>query len=415
MRMRAAADETGTHGSPSVTRLMKITFVIFPPNLSGGNRVIAIYADRLRRRGHQVECVIPGMYVGWKDALQSKLLGRPLSPSRESNHFDELGVPYWVAKSRYDMPDADVVIATWWETAEYVETLPSRCGRKAYFVQHHEVFDYLPVDRVRATYRFDQKKIVVSGWLEKLMAEEYGDPDASLVSNSVDLELFRSPPRDKQPIATVGYMHSDAEFKDVGLAVEALERARRRVPELRVLAFGQEAPDSPEGPPAYVDYKWRPPQTELRDVYSGCDAWLFTSRIEGFGLPILEAMACRTPVIGVPEGAAPDFIDSGVSGFLVPHDAEALADAIVDVARMPKPRWRAMSQAAFERVQGQSWDRSTERFESVLRELVRAPAQARRRRSSVLRLKRPADAARRGVQRAAGFACRRALGLKNGK
>jgi glycosyltransferase involved in cell wall biosynthesis len=390
---------------------MKITFVIFPPNLSGGNRVIAIYADKLRKRGHEVDCVIPALYLGWREVLQTKLLGRCLSMGNGRNHFDHLGVPYRVAQTPRDVPDADVVISTWWETAEYVETLPDRCGRKAYFVQHHEVFDYLPVDRVRATYRFDQKKIVVASWLRDLMEEAYGDPDTSLVSNSVDLELFRSAPRDKQPRTTIGYMHSSADFKNVGLALEALEIARSRLPELEVRAFGQEAPGSPEGPPDYVDYRWKPPQEELRTVYGHCDAWLFTSRIEGFGLPILEAMACRTPVIAVPEGAAPDFIDDRVSGFLVPHDAGALADAIVEVDQMSNASWRAMSQAAFERVREQSWDRATECFEAVLLELLDDPRRApSRRRSSSPKLTRSTGVARRGVQRVAAFARRRSSG-----
>ncbi len=370
--------------------------------------MIAIYADNLRKRGHQVDCVIPGLYLGWREALQSKLLGRWLRPSKGSNHFDHLGVPYRVAQTGDDVPDADVVISTWWETAEYVETLPERCGRKAYFVQHHEVFDYLPAERVRATYRFDQKKIVVASWLKDLMDEAYGDPDASLVSNSVDLDMFRAEPRDKQPTITIGYMHNSAEFKNVGLALEALEIARRRLPDLKVRAFGQEQPGSREGPPDYVDYHWKPPQQELRAVYDRCDAWLFTSRVEGFGLPILEAMACRTPVIAVPEGAAPDFIDDKTSGFLVPHDAGALADAIVEVARMSNSSWRAMSQAAFERVREQSWDRSTECFEGVLRELLDDPLrQPSHRRSSSFKLARQGSAARRRVQRVAGGLARR--------
>ena len=392
---------------------MKVTFILVPPNLSGGNRVIAIYADKLRKRGHEVDCVVPSSYLGWTEAAQARLFGRPVSPGYRHNHFDHLEVPYRVAWSQNQVCDADVVIATWWETAEYVETLPARCGRKAYFVQHHEVFDYLPVDRARATYRFDQKKIVVSGWLKDLMAEVYGDEDASLVSNSVDLELFHAEPRDKQPTTTIGYMHHSAPFKNVGLALEALEIARERLPDLKVRSFGHDSPRSPQGPPEWVDYyASNPPQGELRNVYGQCDAWLFTSRVEGFGLPILEAMACRTPVIGVPEGAVVDFIEDQVSGFVVPHDAAALADAIVNVAQMSNARWRAMSEAAFERVRKQSWDHTVERFEAVLLELIADPRRApeRRRRSSIT-LHRPPGAPSRAARRAASWVAGR---LKTG-
>ena len=38
---------------------MKITFVLHSHNLSGGNRVISIYADRLQRMGHEISIVCP--------------------------------------------------------------------------------------------------------------------------------------------------------------------------------------------------------------------------------------------------------------------------------------------------------------------------------------------------------------------
>ena len=58
------------------------------------------------------------------------------------SHFDYVGVPVHVL-DRYrpvmdcDVPDGDVVIATWWETAEWVVELSSRKGAKAYFIQHY--------------------------------------------------------------------------------------------------------------------------------------------------------------------------------------------------------------------------------------------------------------------------------------
>jgi len=56
------------------------------------------------------------------------------------------------------------------------------------------------------------------------------------------------------------------------------------------------------------------------------------TRSEGFGLVLLEAQACGTPVIGSAIGGIPDAIDDGVSGLLVsPGNAEALASAIVTV------------------------------------------------------------------------------------
>src|SRR5690606_35207458 len=56
---------------------------------------------------------------------------------------------------------------------------------------------------------------------------------------------------------------------------------------------------------------------------------------EPFGLAMIEAMACGTPVIAYPEGAVPEVIDPGVTGFLVRSIAEAVA-AIDEVQRLDR-------------------------------------------------------------------------------
>src|SRR5262249_39465262 len=108
----------------------------------------------------------------------------------------------------------------------------------------------------------------------------------------------------------------------------------------------------------------------LRDAYAGCDAWLSGTREEGFGLPILEAMACRTPVIATPAGAAPELLAKG-GGLLVPHeDPAAMAQAIVQICSLPEPEWKALSDAALATATGYTWDDATDLFEKALQTAV---------------------------------------------
>jgi glycosyltransferase involved in cell wall biosynthesis len=65
---------------------------------------------------------------------------------------------------------------------------------------------------------------------------------------------------------------------------------------------------------------------------------------EPFGLVMIEAMACGTPVIACRRGSVPEIIEHGVTGFIVENEAEAI-DAI---KRVPTLDRRAM-RAAFER------------------------------------------------------------------
>jgi glycosyltransferase involved in cell wall biosynthesis len=101
-------------------------------------------------------------------------------------------------------------------------------------------------------------------------------------------------------------------------------------------------------------------------LYARCDAWLFGSRLDSFGLPILEAMACRTPVIGVPVGAAPELLGAG-SGVLLPEASpEAMAAALVRLCSAPAAEWIRHSTLAHERAHRYSWDDATTRLLSLL-------------------------------------------------
>ena len=61
---------------------------------------------------------------------------------------------------------------------------------------------------------------------------------------------------------------------------------------------------------------------------------------EPFGLVMVEALACGTPVIGTPYGAAPEIIEDGVTGYLRP-DPAGLAAALHDVGRLDRAACRA--------------------------------------------------------------------------
>jgi glycosyltransferase involved in cell wall biosynthesis len=354
---------------------VKITIVSPPFNMAGGQRVKAIYAQRLEQRGHEVIVVAPPPEIHRRpmDILKSILReGRlPRGPKPWPSHFDGTGIRTHIL-DRYrpvdagDLPDADIVIATWWETAEWVAPLPPSKGAKVYLIQHHEVFPYLPIDRVEATWRLPLHKIVVSEWLVGIARDLYGDEDALLVPNAVDHDQFHAPERTKNTIPTFGLMYSSVPFKRCDLSLKGFALACERMPGLKLVAFGAERVSQALPLPANAEYFFSPPQTQIRDIYARCDAWLFSSESEGFGLPVLEALACRTPVIGTPAGAASQLLAEG-GGILVRHDdPEDIAQAICRVASMTPKVWKEMSDAATRTALKYDWEASTELLEAAL-------------------------------------------------
>jgi len=110
------------------------------------------------------------------------------------------------------------------------------------------------------------------------------------------------------------------------------------------------------------------PATDLPPLYAGADCFVFPSRYEGFGLPVLEAMACGTPVIVSDRGALPEV--AGGAGILVnPGKPEALADAMQRVTRDPELRSR-LAKAGLAQAARFSWDRSTAGLLTLLRDVA---------------------------------------------
>jgi len=79
------------------------------------------------------------------------------------------------------------------------------------------------------------------------------------------------------------------------------------------------------------------PEDELAALYSAAEAFAFPSHYEGFGLPVLEAMACGTPVVSSRASSLPEVV--GDAGMQVdPDDAEGFAAALELLALNPELR-----------------------------------------------------------------------------
>ncbi|MEQ1484730.1 glycosyltransferase family 4 protein [Methyloglobulus sp.] len=360
---------------------MKITFVVPTLNLSGGLRVVAVYAKLLTEKGHEVSVVSPNRRKATlKERLKSliKWRGFVLKKSYDSTFFDSPLVNL-VVLDKYrpveanDIDDGDILIATFWNTAEWIADFPTSKGKKIYFIQHYETHPWLPVERVKATLKQPFKKIVVSQWIADILAYEFGDNDVVVAPNGVDTQQFHSPKRDKQPIPTIGTIYSPRSFKGFDVALEAFNMAKKFIPNLKLVIFGSEQPSQTVILPQDTSYHLRPNQSELSKHYGLCDAWLFSSRSEGYGLPILEAMACRTPVIGTRAGAAPELINQ-TNGFLLEiDDVPAMANAIIAVAEMPNEQWLQLSQNAYEASLKHTWSEAFSCFEQALLQYANTP------------------------------------------
>jgi glycosyltransferase involved in cell wall biosynthesis len=119
------------------------------------------------------------------------------------------------------------------------------------------------------------------------------------------------------------------------------------------------------GAPGRIAYLGNISDQELAALMAGADAFCLPSLYEGFGLTVLEAMACGTPVVVSDRGALPEVV--GDAGVVVEPTAGALAPALAAVLGDPVHAAR-LGRAAAERARGFTWERTAEGWLGVLRE-----------------------------------------------
>lgn len=154
--------------------------------------------------------------------------------------------------------------------------------------------------------------------------------------------------------------------KNLDVVPEALKKAGIEVPLVVVGWSGWSDEKSWKNviPLGYVS------DDELARVYSGAMALIFPSSYEGFGLPILEAMACGCPVVTTREASLPEVAGEGAIFMKGPRDADDLAIILRDLSGDPAVRQRFADKGSAQS-KGFSWRDTAQKtfavFEAVLK------------------------------------------------
>ena len=108
-------------------------------------------------------------------------------------------------------------------------------------------------------------------------------------------------------------------------------------------------------------------EAHMGPLMAGAEAFLFPSLYEGFGLPIVEAMACNTPVLTA-AATATDEIAGGAALLVDPASDAAIAEGIVALMRDEGLRTR-LAADGLRRARDFSWDAAAEQYRTLFRTL----------------------------------------------
>lgn len=354
---------------------MKISFLVPTTGLTGGIKVIFEYANRLVERGHQVSLVYPYV-LPIKPSLGDLLLGFLKRIRRATLRLLGVdGATSFPLDSRVKVirlpnlsaelvPDADAYIATANETADWLAAYPNSKGRKFYFIQDYETWsrDYQEVD---ATWRLPLHLIVIAPWLRELAKKKFNLPEPDMVLNGVDFKVFnnQSPKKYGDKIRVL-MMYHPLPKKGFIDGLTAFNLAQEKYQDLELVIFGAYRPSRQ----ILKNYKfyYRPKLEQLKDIYNSADIFLWPSRFEGFGLPPMEAMACRCVVISTDTGAIREYaIDQETTIIVPPDNPVKMAQALVNLA-CDKSKLSLLSEQAYIKIQDFSWNNSIDQMEKIL-------------------------------------------------
>ena len=338
----------------------------------GGFKVVYEYANHLVGMGHQVTIThSAGLYLGVnpndrpiQNIAKFLIFGvtRQYLPTSWFR-LDPKVKTRWVPslKPFFGIP-ADVVIATAWETAEWVARYPASMGEKFYLIQHLE--DWIaPRERVLATWCLPLQKIVISKWLSAI-ANDLGQA-ATVIPNGLDHDAFGVdlPPESRDP-NNVLMLHHSLAFKGTAHGLEALRIAKKEHPALKVTLFGVHPPKT-DSLPFWVHFELRPTQTRLRTLYNQAAIFLSPSLAEGWALPPAEAMMCGCATVLTDIGGHEYAIDQKTSLLSAPEDARSMAEHMLTLLKDQGSRIQ-LGQAGAVEMKQYDWNTSAQTFKELL-------------------------------------------------
>ncbi len=212
---------------------------------------------------------------------------------------------------------------------------------------------------------------------EDLIVRGVSGSNVTVIPNGLDHTLYA--PADGEPGPVVLSLGRVEAYKRIDVVIDAMPHILRAVPGAKLLIVGRgEAVPALEqqvarlGLAEHVELRGFVSEQEKVELYRSARVFVNPSEKEGWGLTVLEANACGTPVVASDSPGLRDSVRHEQTGLLVPHgDVAACADAISRILR-DEDEWRRLRRGALAWAAGFRWDAVTDQVQAVLERIAGA-------------------------------------------
>lgn len=272
--------------------------------------------------------------------------------------FEQLRLPAWVRAERLDVLHSLGYVAPLLAPCPSVVTIPDlntvAFGRQLSWPKRIVFGAFTRWSASRADH-----VLTISSFSKDRICEVLGVP-----REKVTVTLLASSPR--EPAGDLAGVSGERPYlvafsstspnKNIALLLEAFEKARALGVEHDLVLIGHRPASGFGRVPAGVRFTGWLPDDRRDAVVAGADTLVFPSLYEGFGLPVLEAMAAGVPVLSSNRASLPE-VGGDAAEYFDPENVEEMAVKISTLAADRRARER-MREAGFRNVARFSWEKT---------------------------------------------------------
>jgi glycosyltransferase involved in cell wall biosynthesis len=232
---------------------------------------------------------------------------------------------------------------------------------------------------LKITLKKTKKIICTSDFVKFVFLKDYASKTIT-VTPGVDINRFKPKESDsKNEILFVGGLSRAERYKGLEYLLSAVSRIKRNIGDIKLTVVGDgdyvrnyKRLCKSLGIMQNVEFKGILTGRELVEQYQKSNVSVQPSLSESFGIVLLEAMACKKPVIGSNIEGIPYIIENGKNGLIVPpKDIDALAEAIIKILTHPELA-QEMGEEGYKKViKNFTWDVQVAKTNSILRSEIK--------------------------------------------